>query len=418
MRISGSKLPLVMACPASAALPEIDTPAGPPAVAGTIRHRFLELVGQGIDPVEAAAEAPAEYRPFLLAIDPSAIRRGAVTEAAFALDWRARTARYLGANLGRRYDQIDPPLGPTEIPLTIDVFGLDLEQRRALAEDWKTGRSRFGPPEEYPQTAAAALAIAWSWPEVLDVDVGLLYVENATGEVHPSRGALDVFGLEAFADGLEAAMDAVGEARALVAAGGTPTVRPGDHCSHCPAFKACPAKTAMIRQLPDVEPWQRDPAQRQRWLVERFGVGFMTPERLGETWAQLELLDEVLSALRGEIRGYVMSGTEIPLPNGWKISAVETTREDLDGAIARDVLAQLLSPEDAAQAVELSVTKSAIEDAARRKNEREVLAGRPRLKLTSKARDGIVDRILGEIRRRGGSTVKVECKPMVNRRRT
>lgn len=414
MKITGSKLPLVMACPAAAALPQIDTPAGPPAVAGTIRHRFLELVGQGVDPVEAAAEAPAEFRQFLLAIDPDKIRRGIVTEAAFAIDWRNRTARYLGANLGRNY----PELGPTEIALTIDVMGVDLAARRALAEDWKTGRSRFGPPEEYPQTAAAAVAIAWCWPAVVDVDVGLLYVENASGEVYPSRGSLDVFALEAFADALEAAMDAVGEARALVAAGGTPTVRPGDHCAYCPAFKACPAKTALIRQLPDVEPWQRDPGQRQRWLVERFGVGFMTPERLGETWAQLELLDEVLSALRGEIRGYVMSGTEIPLPNGWKISAVETTREELDGKVARDVLAQLVSPEDAEQAVSIEVTKSAIEDAARRMNEREVLAGRPRLKLTSKAGDGIVDRILGEIRRRGGSTVKVERKPQVNRRKS
>lgn len=417
MKISGSKLPLVMACPAAAALPQVDEPAGPPAVAGTIRHRFLELVGQGVDPVEAAAEAPAEYRPFLLAIDPDKIRRGVVTEAAFALDWYHRTARYLGANLGRRYDQVDPPLGPTELPLTIDVFGLDLDAALALAEDWKTGRLRFGPPEEYPQTAAAATAIAWCWP-VRDVDVGLLYVENASGEVFPSRGRLDRFAIDAFADELEAAMEAVGEARRIVAAGGTPTVRPGDHCSYCPAFKACPAKTAMIRQLPDVEPWQRDPAQRQRWLVERFGVGYMTPERLGETWAQLELLDEVLAALRGEIRGYVMSGTEIPLPNGWKISAVETSREDLDGKIARDVLAQLVSPEDAEAAVTLEVTKTAIEDAARRMNEREVRAGRPRLKLTSKAGDGIVDRILGEIRRRGGSTVKVERKPQVNRRKS
>lgn len=417
MKITGSKVPLVMACPASAALPEIDTPPGPPAVAGSIRHRYLELVGQGVDPVEAAAEAPAEFRPFLLAIDPEKIRRGAVTEAAFALDWRHRRARYLGANLGRRYDQVDPPLGPTELPLTIDIMGVDQAARRGLAEDWKTGRLRFGSPEQYGQTAAAAVAIAWAF-DLDDVDVGLLYVENATGEVFPSRGSLDLFAIEAFADELEAAMGAVGEAKRIVAAGGTPTVRPGDHCAFCPAFKACPAKTALIRQLPDVEPWQRDPAQQQRWLVERFGVGYMTPERLGETWAALELLDDVLSALRGEIRGYVMTGTEIPLPNGWRISVVETTREDIDGPIARDVLAQLVSPEDAAIAAKVEVTKTAIEEAARRMNEREIHAGRPRLKLTTKKGDGVVDRILGEIRRRGGSTVKVERRPQVHRRKS
>lgn len=416
MKISGSKLPIVLACPSAPALPQIDTPPGPPAVAGTIRHRYLELVGQGVAPVEAAAEAPAEFRPFLLAIDPDAIRRGVVTEAAFALDWRARSARYLGANLGRRYDLVDPPLGPTEIPLTIDVLGVDVGARRGLAEDWKTGRTRYGSPERYAQTAAAAAAAALVWDLDL-VDVGLLYVDNASGEVWPSRGSLDTWAIEAFLDDLEGAMDAVGEARRIVAAGGTPNVTPGDHCDHCPAFKACPAKTALIRQLPAVEAWQRDPGERQRWIVERFGVGYMTPERLGETWAQLEILDDVLSALRGEIRGYVMSGTEIPLPNGWKISAVESTREELDGRVARDVLAQLVSPEDAEQAVTIEVTKTAIEDAARRLNEREIRAGRKRLALTNKAGDGIVDRILGEIRRRGGSKVKVERRPQVNRRK-
>ena len=58
MKITGSKLPLVMACPASAALPQIDNPVGAPAVRGKDAHRFLELVAE-IGRDEALLSSPA-----------------------------------------------------------------------------------------------------------------------------------------------------------------------------------------------------------------------------------------------------------------------------------------------------------------------------------------------------------------------
>lgn len=421
MRVTGSKLPLVMACPAAAALPMIDEPPKPPAIAGTIRHRFLELVGNGVDPLEAAAEAPEDMRPFLLAIDVDAIRRGVVTEAAFAIDWHKRTARFLGANLGRAYDKVTPPLGPTEIALTIDVFGLALDDDLGLAEDWKTGRTRFGSPERYEQTVAAALAIHLVHG-VERVQVGLLYVDTK-GEIYPVRGQVDGWDLAAFADELEAAMDAVGEAIRVVDAGGVPDVRPGEHCEYCPAFKACPAKTALIRSLPGaVLPDDQRLEAVRRWTLERIGVGYMAPDRLGQTWAMLQDLRKILGELESEIRGYAMSGVEIPLPNGWKISITETTRETFDGAIARAVVEGILSPYLGAgcgdRVVELETTKSKIEDAARAANERSMATSRTRLKLTTKDGDGIVDRIYAEIRSRGGAEVKTTREPTVNRRKS
>lgn len=398
MKITGSKLPLVMACPASAALPQIDNPVGAPAVRGKDAHRFLELVAE-IGRDEALLSSPAEMRPFLAGIDVDRLPTHLLPEAAFALDWHRRSARFLGSGLGRDYP---PQESPTEIMLTIDLLGVS--DTAVIVEDYKTGRTRYGNPERFAQLLAAALAACWVHGKDT-AHVGLIYVDKH-GEVWPVRGVVDMWDLETFAAELEIAMGAVGEARALTSRGGTPDVTPGDHCEYCPAFRACPDKIALVKHLPE-----------HIGAVEQ--PGYLAPSRLADTWKRIAQIRDIVNRIEEEVRACSMR-EPIDLGGGWELGPKEITRESFDGRIARDVIAGMLGPEVADAAVTLEVTKSAIEkEATRYRNDKGGKdADGKRIVLASKSGDGLLDRVYAEIRRREGAKTTTTHAPTVYRRKS
>lgn len=420
VKITGSKLPLVIACPAAAALPQIDPPPSPPAIRGTDCHRFTELVAveraRGLDLPEARAAAlaqvPDEHRPYLEGIDLAALPTHLLPEAAFALDWRNRSARFLGTGLGRQYPE---PESDTEIMLTIDLFGVAPEA--VLVEDYKFGRTRYGAPERFAQTLAAALAA--SYVHKVDVaHVGLIYVDRF-GEAYPVRGQVDGWDLETFAGELEAAMDRVGEARAQLRDRGALDVQPGEHCAYCPAYKACPDKVSLIRAMSDplvevggVPVLQSD--RDDRLDVQR--EGYLAPSRLADTWKKIGIIREIVNRIEEEIRACSMR-EPIDLGDGWFLGPKEINREAFDAKIAREVVAGFLGEERAAACVTMEIAKSAIEREATAHRNNAIGKGETRIVLSSKKGDGLLDRIYAEIRRRGGSSTSTTNNPTVHRRK-
>lgn len=400
MKKTGSKLPLYKECPAAAALPWIDEPPGESAIRGTVIHAFLEACAT--DGRDVALErAPEEARPFLKAIDLESLTIDLVPEATFALDWRQRKARFVGSGLNRQYP---PPESPTEIFLTTDIFGVSATS--VLVEDYKTGRTRYGDPDKFWQVLAGALAACWTYKRDA-ATVGLIYIDD-DGEVFRTHAPLDSWDLESFADDLERTMTEVERAEAEVAAGRSPDVKPGDHCVdlYCPAFRACPSTSALVRHMPE-------------HLGEIQRPGYLAPERLSKTWHDVMKAKAVLDAIEQEIRR--LSFREpIELGDGYWLAPRERRVETFDGAVSRDVVNALVGPGYGDKAVTLETSKSAIEEAA--KAYRNNLPGGKgpdgkRVVLEKSDGTGLLDRVHAEIRNRGGAKISITNNPIVHKRK-
>lgn len=400
MKTTGSKLPLQMICPASAVLPWIDEPPGESALHGSTTHAFLQdCATDGRD--VALERAPEEARPFLKAVDLESLTIDLVPEATFALDWRKRSARYVGSCLNRNYP---PPESDTEIYLTSDIFGVSATA--ALVEDYKTGRTRYGRPSKFAQVLAGAAAACLVHKKESAL-VGLVYIDD-DGEVFRSREPVDMWDLESFLDELEIVMTTIAKMRADYERGVVPDVKPGDHCvgMYCPAFRACPATSALVRNMP------AHVAEIQR-------PGYLAPERLAVTWHDVQRALKVLGDIEQEIRR--LSFREpIDLGDGSWLAPRERRVETFDAAVARDVVNALVGPGYGDKAVTLETSKSAIEDAA--KAFRNNLPGGKgpdgkRVVLEKADGSGLLDRVHAEIRNRGGATVKITNNPIVHKRK-
>lgn len=389
--ISGSKAERVRQCPASAVLPHVTTTAPKPsAVRGQDIHTFLETVrALGFD--AAIAAAPADLQPYLAAIDVDALPTNLATEVAFAWDWKLRRGRELGRNLGRDYNKANPPLGPTEDPLTVDVIGVaDLV---GYVGDYKTGRTRYPPPDRFAQTLLGALC-ARDVFRLERVRLELIYIDY-DGDDYRSSAVADDWILDDFADEWAAARELVHVYDAEVRAGRPVPLREGDHCEFCPAFKHCAAKTALVRQLP---------VEVDVMLHDRPG-GVIPRERMAAMWHRCEQLKDLIGAIQSEIC-MAAAREPIDLGNGTILGTITTDREFLVGKVAASVLEQWHGKDAADEAIEISMSKDALRKAvaARRK---------PNEKISTKKEDGVLDLILAEIRRRGGieRTVTTNIKP-------
>ena len=396
---TGSKLPLAFACPASIALPWIDAPVGAPALRGTMIHEFREnLANLGRD--TALDLAPPEARPFLQAIDLDRFAHDLMPEASFAIDWRARTARFLGTGLGRAY----PPGSPTEIFLTTDMLGV--APAVVYVDDLKTGATRYPAPSAFEQTMAAARAATWAF-ERDDAMVGLVTVDEH-GEVFPRVDAVNGWELDDFADRLAETLDRVVIANEIVARGGTPDVRPGPHCRglYCPAYRACPNTSALVRHMPE-------------HVGEVQRPGYLAPTRLARTWHQVKALKAALGVVEQEVRNLAMA-EPIDLGDGTELSARTYETETFDAFTARAVIDELVAPGLGDRAVKMKVPKNAIEEVAK-----EWRNGLPdgkgpdgkRVVLESKKGTGLLDRIHATIRERGGATVEEKTTVSVRKRK-
>lgn len=453
MRITGSKVHRVWKCPASAVLTQAyeGNDPSPAAKRGTVIHAFLEQVGK-VGRGAALADAPAEVVPLLEALDLENLPVGLATEVSFAWNWQTGAVRELGRNMPRRPDggvdydhpSIDGAAASVlrgerigvdwscEVPLTIDVMGVaervadssarrDIVMRKGYVGDYKSGHSKYPAPDMFGQTLLAAVCVAKVYG-CDDVVVELLHIHDNGGH-HVVRRTVNEWDLQAFEAELQQAMYAVqaglletglGETCGLehdeAASDTTVTPVEGPWCDHCPAFRACPRKLALVRAIPEqlvqlgVRP---DPESGALVLAP----GALTVRNAAAAWEAIERIEDVLGRAKEEICSIAAFET-IPLSDGRVIGRLVTERRALNGKVAAEFLRDRIGLMRAAEFIEESVTLDAMRRAVAKYR-------RPGEKIETKAGDGVYDKALAEVEQRGGLELKVteSVKPHVPKRK-
>lgn len=429
MKPTGSKLHRIWKCPASAVLPqsEVARPEFEPAAnRGKAIHAFLENVKR-VGRAAALADAPEDLRPLLDALDLDDLPVHLACEVALAWNWRTSAARELGRSpdLPRRADgAVDyDALGvdwSSEIPCTLDVVGVasyfvEATSRamnlRGYVGDYKSGHSKYPAPDMFAQTLLGASCVrsAWGCDEVV---VELIHIHDNGGH-HRARRTVDEWDLDVFEREITAAMGRVEWAEH---AGWTtpyenePDPVEGPWCEWCPAFRACPAKLALVRQIPDhlvtlgIRP---DPESGALTLTP----GALTVRNAADAWMMAERVQDILNRIKEEICS-IAAFEEIPLADGRVIGHVHTERRSLNGRIAAEVLEQRYGREERDKRIEISVTMDALyKAAAANRAEGE--------KIETKNKTGAYDRLLAEVERRGGVEVNTTdaVKPHVPKKK-
>lgn len=433
MKPTGSKVHRVWKCPASAVLPQAyeDDDPSPAAKRGTAIHAFLEAVGK-VGRGAALANAPADVVPLLEALDLGALPVGLATEVSFAWNWQTGAVRELGRNLPRLptgavdYDAAGVDWS-CEVPLTIDVTGVaDLVPilnadgaggRRGYVGDYKYGHSKYPAPDMFGQTLLAALCVARVYG-CDDVVVELLHIHDNGGN-HAVRRTVNEWDLQAFEAELQAAMETVADREHLglpiTDPAEVPTPREGSWCDHCPAFRSCPAKLALVRAIPEqlVQLGVKMPLREttgtevEDWLEGKgpdpFAMtltpGALTIRNAGAAWEAIERIEDVLARAKEEICS-IGAFEEIPLSDGRVIARLVTERRSLNGKVAAELLRERYEPGVAAEYIEEHVTLTGLRQAVARNI-------RPGEKIETKAGTGVYDKVLQEVERRGGLELKV-----------
>jgi hypothetical protein len=342
---TASALDREMACPASAALPQVRQVTGDAANVGTDTHAFADMVrtcarglaGEGIAYPEALARArqqfldempdDAEHRALCEALPLDEVPQNAESEVTVAWDPDTKKGRVLGRGLGRDYSKASP----TEIVGTADL--LWREGDLVCVDDWKTGKAVASGAAGTWQLRLLALAAARA-VGVTRTRVRLIY-PRADGRVYVDRADFDAFNLLDFERDLQGLDRRISEARITFKEGRTLAVTEGPHCRYCPALPSCPAKRAVVTALVARASQAPDEA------TVRAQVATLTPALIGETWLKLEAAELYLKRVREAVDSYVRQGGPVPLPGGRELKEVPSTRRYLDPKVAADVLLAL-----------------------------------------------------------------------------
>lgn len=331
---TASGLTRALRCPASLQLPQVQREAGAPAVTGTQVHTFLETVfelGR-----EAALERVTDERAARIcaALDLSTLPLGDGTnwasEVAFGWHLQTGAGREVGRNVGRGY-----PTKPGELYGTADLVALSADNTTVHVLDVKTGRGWMPSAAESAQLRFLAMAACATYG-CSQAEVGHLHVRE-DGAVWLERASLDALELDLFAEQLRQ-LQATVEAR-------EGRLAEGPWCRYCPAFASCPAKVALACASVNA------PAQ-------------LTPETAAAAWLRMKEVRQVLDRVEEVLREYA-STTPVSLGNGMQLAAVESSRDELDGAKVYATMAKLYGPEVAQASVELDASKKSLDRGVR-----------------------------------------------------
>lgn len=252
--VSASGVERMLACPASVVLPRaISTTRY--ADRGTGLHGYVRAVSTGTPPEQALSTLDAEARRTAVAIDFTKIADDLTDvrcESAYALNVDARSARFLGTNIGRAY----PKFGLTErdVPGSDDIEGTRRDGVPVVV-DLKFGWERVTECEDNAQMKAYA-TFRMLVEDAPAVEARIAYVRPG-GAVYADAHEFSSFDLDSFVDEVHEGLARVAKARRIFDAGGMPNVYEGKHCKYCPSAHACPAKITLARRglldLEDIE---------------------------------------------------------------------------------------------------------------------------------------------------------------------
>lgn len=329
-----------MICPSSLALPHVFSEPSDAAARGIALHAFVQSVLSGAEPSAALGlMADEDDRATAAMIDWDRLLRGlhsVRSEVAYALDVRARTARFLGINVGRQYETAaiaqGAPLGEWEVPGSCDIEGVD-SAGRIVIDDIKSGFRSVLRAETNGQLLFFAACRMLMPDSNVDEVEGRIARLKSDGDINDNdRAVYSRFDIDVYLDEYESALTKAKEARALYLAGGVPDVSEGPHCEHCLAFNACPGKTALVRaavpMLADID------ARIAAMTSEDAGAAFeIAHDRIKP------VIERVLNALKERVNreGY------LPLPGGKKMARSITSagKPHFSAPLARGLLVQL-----------------------------------------------------------------------------
>jgi hypothetical protein len=371
--ITASALERIAACPASAALPQVNSTSRH-ADRGTAIHDFLATAKRLGRDKALAAVPEGEWRDVCEAIDLDALPVVLMPEAAFVYDTVAGKARFLGSGLNRNYG----PVAPHEIAGTADVVGID--GTRGYVADYFTGFAEMRKDAQL-RFLALCLSLVHGLDEVVTEAIRI----RPDGSPWVERKTLDALDLAQIAGEVSQLPALVQIAKSTIDTGIAPNVSEGPHCKYCPAVNSCPAKTALLRI-----------AAGGGDVAAPFLQGGLTRDMAGAAYVLAEQLRGLAKELEKRVHGAVEEFGECPTPRGTVLKKVLAEgNERLSGDVTFEVVAERFGRDVADAAVERSATKSRLGAALK-------AAG---LKVGPSSAE-----VLDEVRRRGGASRSVSEK--------
>lgn len=341
--LSASGVGPAIACPARLALPAART-SGEAADRGNALHDFARVCSVNPDARERAlSDVPEEWRHTAKGMNLSAALDGLTPvgfERAYALNVKTRTVRYIGDNIGRDYNGAlkrvgQPPLSRYEIPFTVDVEAM-YAGVTPVELDYKSGQS-IGPVEDHWQRRVCAAGLIFCHDTASAIS-RVAYIKE-DGTIVPDGHEFTLLDAEDFCDECVKAIDAIWEARLLLANNIMPTVHPSDEaCAYCPALTSCPSWTnfakSMLGRLQEIE---KGPE-----------LSSLTLDELGKVWEDVKKAEKIIEAT---VKGLKLVAAETPFPVGdkYEVRQQEKTRTYFDDSKARGLIVTLLGRLEADQ---------------------------------------------------------------------
>jgi hypothetical protein len=306
---SGSGTLRAIECPASMVLPQSDDAGSDAAGAGTNVHAFIDRAADvGRDGALAEVFATDQRgRDIAEAIDLGALPvdlMSAERELALAYDAGTRVARRLvdgdgSPILNREYERAVPPLGPREIPMTLDAVEWTAFDEVTVT-DWKSGQPHPGYREQVTLGVLAVLAL----PEVTFPCRAVGQLVYLRGGVNVDRWDVTNADVGNMAEAVANAVDTAEALRGRVVR--RDDVSPGEHCRWCSSRDACPEYGDVGRELATIEPAS---------MLDAFRAQLSTPDGAANAVLRLPIIEDVVAQMRAELDAAAMR-SPIALPDG------------------------------------------------------------------------------------------------------
>lgn len=336
--LTGSGAGYAVACPAREAFPKCRT-TSEYAERGNIIHAYCRVIG--LYP-EKRAEAlltisDDDIRATCEGINLDAALEGLTVrgyEVAFALDVKKYSCRLIGHNIDRKYNDYlvahnMEPLGPWEIPFTVDVLadwnGVPVEL------DYKTGQHIGDPAEHWQRKISAAGVMFYS--ETTSAISRVAYIHD-DGSVTPDGAPFEYIDAVDTCDELARGIEAVWKARAMLALGEHLTVYPDREaqCKYCDCFNICPYWTNLVKGA----------SGRLAEIKNGPDLSELSPEARGQIFDYVKDVLKVAGELEDRLREHVLREA-LPVDDKTEFRAeTRTGRKYFDAAAARGLIVTLL----------------------------------------------------------------------------
>ncbi len=331
---SGSAVERVMSCQASHQLPQVHS-ASEAAAKGTAIHAYLEKLVKGESHEAALQVVPEQYRDACLDVDMAPFwaqqYRDLQAEVSMAVNVLDGTARVLGGN--RAYATVKPE----EFYGTADYIGRT-QDGVLVVGDFKTGVANVTHPRNNWQLKTLAYILTQLHGESA-VEVAIVKTEGETRLLIHRFDALD--------------LAVIGEDLLILHRKLQQPATPseGKHCDWCPAFKHCPAKVALLRELAAAPV-----------LTAEALAGELKSGDAKQAYRRYRAIKTALQKVEAELR-MLVDREPIDLGDGFFYGPTKQAREEIDGKVAFETVMGLYGPDAAKAAVGFTTSKTAIEKA-------------------------------------------------------